>query len=760
MVSGMAKRQNGKLNKLMLRRSVIVLLALVVLTVGVTSIRLTQIMVINGEEYQAKASEQQLYDTTLAAPRGNIYDANMKVLATSATCWTVYLSPNNLKEIKDAAKLESIKTIIAEKLSTILELKYEDVYAMTEKTDTYYVTVKRRVEKPQADAVREFISTFSEYELSTYIGLDESTKRYYPNDNLASVVLGFVGDENKGLSGIESYYNSELTGIPGRVVAAKNAQGTNMPFSYEKVISAQEGSSLVLTIDSYIQHVTEKYLEAAVIENKVANRGVAIVMNVNTGAVLSMAVLGDFNPNDPFTLSESDNALLEGLEGEERTNKLSELRNKQWRNKAVSDSYEPGSVFKIITAAAALEENLTSRNSTYNCPGYIVVAGHHYDCHKHSGHGTQTLEQAISNSCNPAFITLGSLLGANDFSKYFEAFGLTKKTGIDLPGEVSSLYYTADRMGPVELSSASFGQSFTITPIQLITAISAAVNGGYLVEPYLVSQVLDADGNIKKTTSTTVKRQVISEETSKLLCEMLETVVDGGGGKNAYVPGYRIGGKTGTSQKLVEINLSGQDNLYVASFCGIAPINDPEIAVLVLLDEPKGSSYYGGTVSAPVGGQILADILPYLGYEPQYSEEELANLSVNVPSVVDSTVGAAKQKLTSAGMTYKVIGSGDTVVKQVPAAGQAVTSGSKVVLYTDNTEPTQVKVPDLSGMTPSVVNSSAASVGINVKFSGNTISGGNVISYNQSIAPETMVDAGTVVTVYFRDNTAVDFAAG
>ena len=281
-----------------------------------------------------------------------------------------------------------------------------------------------------------------------------------------------------------------------------------------------------------------------------------------------------------------------------------------------------------------------------------------------------------------------------------------------------------------------------------------------MVEPYVVSQVLDADGNVKKSTSTTVKRQVISEQTSSLLCEMLETVVDGGGGKNAYVPGYRIGGKTGTSQKLVEINLTGQDNLYVASFCGIAPINDPEIAVLVLLDEPKGGSYYGGTVSAPVGGQILADILPYLGYEPQYSEKELASLSVNVPSVVDSTVGSAKQQLSSAGMSYKIIGSGDTVVKQVPAAGQAVTSGSRIVLYTDNSEPTKVKVPNLVGMTPSVVNSSAASVGINVKFSGNTISGGSVISYKQTIAADTMVDAGTVVTVYFRDNSTVDFAAG
>ncbi len=755
----MPKTDNAKLNTVMWKRMLCVLLVLVVLIAGVTGVRLFQIMVIDGEEYQTKASDQQLYDTTLTAPRGDIYDANMNLLATSAACWTVYISPNNLKEIDDETELNAVKALIADNLSSILELERDDVYAMTEKTDKYYVTVKRKVEKPQADLVRQFISDYSNYKMANYIGLDESTKRYYPNDNLASVVLGFVGDDNQGLAGIESYYDSELTGVPGRVVAAKNAQGTNMPFSYEKVISAQDGDSLVTTIDSYIQHVTEKYLEAGVEENIVVNRGVAIVMNVNTGAILAMAVKGDFNPNDPFTLSQADSASLEGLEGDERSAKLAELRNKQWRNKAVSDTYDPGSVFKIITASAALEENLTSRNSTYNCPGYIVVAGQSYNCHKHSGHGTQTLEQAISNSCNPVFITLGSLLGSKLFSKYFEAFGLTEKTGIDLPGEVSSLYYKEENMGPVELASASFGQTFSITPIQLITAIAASVNGGYLVKPYVVSQILDADGEVKSTTSTTIKRQVISEETSALMCEMLETVVDGGGGKNAYVAGYRIGGKTGTSEKLTQSNATGID-AYVASFAGIAPINDPEIAILVLMDEPTGSAYYGGTVSAPIGGQILSEILPYLGYEPQYSEEELANLSISVPNVVDSTVASAKQELTSLNLSYKVIGNGDTVISQSPSVGESVTHNSTIILYTENTETTQVSVPDLSGMTPSVVNSSAASVGINVEFSGNTISGGNVISYKQSIAPGTMVDPGTVVTVYFRDNTAVDFAAG
>ncbi len=755
----MKKTEKGKLSKVMWGRMLTVLILLVVLTAVVPFARLITLMVVDGEEYQAKASDQQLYDTTLTAPRGDIYDTNMNVLATSAPCWNVYLSPNNLKGIKDEAKRDAVKILLAENLSSILGLEYDKVFEMTEKTESYYVTVKRKVEKPEADAVREFIVKYSDYELSDYIGLDESTKRYYPYENLASVVLGFVGDDNQGLAGIESYYDSELTGVPGRVVAAKNAQGTNMPFSYEKVISAQDGNSLVLTIDSYIQHVTEKYLDIGVAENQVANRGVAMVMNVNTGAILSMAVKGDFNPNDPFTLTEADAALLEGLEGEERTARLSELRNKQWRNKTVSDTYDPGSVFKIITASAALEENLTSRNRTYNCPGYIVVAGQHYDCHKHSGHGTQTLEQAISNSCNPVFITLGTQLGSKLFSKYFEAFGLTEKTGIDLPGEVSSLYYKEENMGPVELASASFGQTFSITPVQLLTAISASVNGGYLVKPYVVSQVLDADGKVKNTTTTTVKRQVISEETSALMCEMLETVVDGGGGKNAYVAGYRVGGKTGTSQKLNESHAAGRD-LYVASFCGVAPANDPEIAVLVLMDEPTGSSYYGGTVSAPIGGQILTEILPYMGYEPQYSEEELAKLSVQVPNVVDSTVASAKQQLSSSNMSYKVIGNGDTVIKQMPSAGQSVAPQSTIVIYTEDVETTQVTVPDLSGMTPSVVNSSAASAGINVEFSGNTISGGSVISYNQSIAPGTTVESGTIVTVYFRDNSAVDFAAG
>lgn len=756
----MTNEEKIGISKVMWRRMLIVLVLMMFIMGGVIGGRLFYITVMKGEEYQAEASNQQLYDTTLAAPRGDIYDVNMKKLAQSAPCWTVYISPNNFSTIEDEADRQYVKNLIAENLSAILGLDLDAVKEMTEKTTSYYVTVKKKVEKPEADAIREFISKNKDYKISNYVGLDESTKRYYPNDNLASVVLGFVGDDNQGLAGIESYYDAQLTGVPGRVVAAKNAQGANMPFSYEKVIKAQAGNSLVLTLDTYVQYVTEKYLSAAVEENAVAERGVALVMNVNTGAILSMAVKGDFNPNDPFTLSESEAVKLDGIEGEERAKLLSELRNRQWRNKAVSDSYEPGSVFKIITAAAALEEDITSLSNHYNCPGYIVVAGNRYMCHKHSGHGTQSLTQAMSNSCNPVFITLGTLLGKNLFSKYFEAFGLTEKTGIDLPGEVSSLYYSEENMGPVELASAAFGQSFTITPIQLISAISASVNGGYLVQPYIVSQIIDAEGNVKDTTSSTVKRQVISSETSRILCDMLETVVDGGGGKNAYVPGYRVGGKTGTSEKLSKMLTTGQDDLYVGSFCGIAPMDDPEIAVLVLLDEPTAGSYYGGTISAPVGGQILADVLPYLGYEPQYSEDELKRLSVSVPNLVGSTTASAKQQLKSASLSYKVVGDGDTIERQIPAAGRSVSKSGMVVLYTNGSGEAKATVPDFTGMTMSVVNSSALNAGVNVEFSGNTAGENGVLAYKQSVAVGTEVDVGTVITVYFRDNSAVDFAAG
>lgn len=747
-----------KPTKLMWKRMITVVLIITLSMFCVIGYKLTDIMIVKGDFYKEKASEQQLYDTETTALRGDIYDCNMQLLATSATVWNVYVTPNDFKSAfdNDADKIAAAKAKIAEGLSKILDLEKQDIEEDLDKKSSY-VVIKRNIEKELADEVRKFIS---ENSFGDVIGLDESSKRYYPNDSLASSVIGFVGDDNQGLYGLELSYDTELTGTPGRVIASKNAQGADMKFSYEYVEEAKKGKSLVLTIDNYIQEIAEKYLDEAVTENKVADRGTCIVMNVNTGAILAMAVSGDFNPNSPFELSKEYKNKLKGLKDEEYNKKKKELQNKMWRNKAVSDAYEPGSVFKIITCAAALEEGYTSVKSSYSCSGHITVAGQTYNCHKLEGHGTQTLSEAMQNSCNPVFISLGQMLGVNTFSKYFRAFGLTEKTGIDLPGEAGSSYHSEENMGLVELASTSFGQTFKITPIQLITAVSATVNGGHLVQPHVVSEMLDENKKTVSTTSTVKKRQVISSQTSKTISELLFDVVEVGGGKNAYVAGYKIGGKTGTSQKVAENISESTDDLYVASFLGVAPADDPEIAILFILDEPKGDSYYGGTICAPSGGKILSEVLPYLGYEPQYTEEQLESMSKSVEDVVNTSVDTAKSKLNSLGFTVKVVGSGETVTSQMPKAGAKIYDGGVVVLYTNGEKSDKTEVPDFGGMTVAQVNSAAAEAGINVSFEGSSLENSGVTAYSQSEAAGEKVNLGSTVTVYFRDNSTVDFSQG
>ena len=709
-----------KPNKMMLTRIAAVMLVLIIALSVVSTGSLVNIMIINGEKYQNDASEQQLYDSLVTAPRGDIYDRNMQTLATSSPAWTVYITPNGIRSIKKAEDAEKVKKKIAEGLSEILEMDYDTVYDYTGKK-SYYVIVKKKIEKTAADKVRQFILDNKDLELSQYIGLDSTTKRYYPNGNLASVVLGFVGSDDQGLSGLESYYDNELTGTAGRVVAAKNAAGTNMPFSYEKVENAVKGGSLVLTLDNYVQYTADKYLEAAIEENQIAERGAAVVMNVNTGAILAMSVKGDFDPNAPFTLSAADQKKVDETEGDEEKKKVqSELLNRQWRNKAVSDTYEPGSVFKAVTAAIALEENLVNKNSSFFCNGHATVAGQSYHCHKTTGHGSQNLMQAIANSCNPAFITIGQLVGVNTFSKYFKAFGFTEKTGIDLPGEASSTYHKEEKMGPVELASSSFGQTFNVTPMQLICAISATVNGGYLVQPHMVEKILDENNKVKKTVASSTKRQVISESTSATMRELLNFVSENGA-KNSLVAGYNIGAKTGTSQKVSKILQTGDKRLYIGSCATVAPIEKPEIAVFVMLDEPKGEKYYGGAISAPVNSKIMADILPYLGFEPSYTEEQLQKLAITVPDTVGSAIADAKGKITTQKLEYKVVGSGEKVVRQLPAAGSKVISGGVVILYTeDGAEVTKATVPNFKGLSATDVNAAAARAGVNVEFPGNT----------------------------------------
>lgn len=743
-----------KPGKMMITRTVVVMIIMILCLSIVSGSSLVNIMIINGEKYQTKASEQQLYDSLVTAPRGDIYDRNMQILATSTTAWTVYITPNGIRKISDKEKKELVRTTIAKGLAEILEVDYQTVYDNTDK-NSYYVIVKKKIDKATADKVRQFIKDNKDLEITKYIGLDETTKRYYPNDNLASVVLGFVGSDEQGLAGIESYYDAELTGIAGRVVAAKNAAGTDMPFTYEKVEEATKGNSLVLTLDSYIQYTAEKYLQTAIEQNLIAERGAAVVMNVKTGAILAMAVKGDFNPNEPFLLSTEDQAKVDAETDQEAKTKLkSELLNRQWRNKAVSDSYEPGSVFKIVTASIAIEENLINKNNSFFCNGRITVAGQGYGCWKHGGHGTQNLSMAIANSCNPAFITIGQLVGISTFSKYFKAFGFAEKTGIDLPGESRSTYHSEENMGVVELASSSFGQTFNVTPVQLLAAVSAAVNGGYLVQPHLLEKTVNESGKVVKTTTTSYKRQVISETTSATMRELMEYVSENGA-KNSLVPGYRIGAKTGTSQKVAKIQATGEKFLYIGSCVTVAPIDNPEIAVFVMLDEPKGSNYYGGVISAPANAKIMADVLPYLGYEPSYSEEELKKLAIEVPDTVGANVADAKGKITTAKLEYKIVGSGENVVRQLPEAGSKVISGGVVILYTDQSESTTVTVPDFRGLTATEANTAAANAGVNIEFSGNITTSG-LKAYNQSIQSGTSVEAGSIITVYFRDETTVD----
>lgn len=716
---------------------------LVVITIGFfgwASWNLLSIMIFNGDHYKALAAEQQLQDTVLTAKRGNIFDRNGETLATSATAWTVYITPQDIKTDKE-------RTTIASGLSEILSLDYETVLAKTKKS-TYYEKIAGAIEKTTADQVRSFIS---ENELGAIVGLDETTKRYYPNDNLASAVLGFVGTDNQGLSGLESYYDEQLRGVAGRVIAAKNARGADMPFSYEKVVDAQSGSNLTLTIDKYIQYVAEKYLEEAVAENNVTNRGCVIVMNPTTAEIYAMATKPDYNLNTPFVIrDELTLAKLEELRGtDEYDAAFSAAQQAQWRNKAISDTYEPGSVFKIITGSSAIEERAVTLSSGFSCPGYIVIAGTRYNCHKHSGHGAQTLSDAFANSCNPAFIQIGQNLGVSSFFRYFQAYGLTAKTGIDLPGETGPVagvtYHDGGTMSIIDLASESFGQGFNVTPIQLITAVSAAINGGYLLQPHVVSEITDSDGNVIKTVGVKQKRQVLSAETSKLVCSLLENVVTTGSGKNAYVAGYHVGGKTGTSQKL-----AGDAAARVASFCGFAPAYDPQVVVLVVLDEPHGGNIYGGTIAAPVAGRILSEILPYLGVEPQYTESELATLDKTTPSVTGQSVGDARAAIASAGLNCRVIGTGGTVERQVPSAGKSISESGMVVLYTGAEEADMVEVPDFTGMSVSQANEAAGNRGLNIKFAGNSLTQTGAVAYSQDYAAGTSVEIGTIITVSFR----------
>ena len=718
--------------------------------------RLYYLQIIRHEELQEKAVAQQTRSSTITASRGTIYDASGEILAISASAETIFISPHEI------AEYECDKDLIADTLAEILGVDRDSVRKKEEKEESYYQVIKLRAEQEEADRVREFIN---EEEIRG-IYLVPDSKRYYPFGSLASQIIGFVNADNEGAYGLEALYEDELQGTAGLVVTEKNARGEDVLYKYEQYYDAQDGDSLVLTIDATVQHYLEQGLADAVEKFDVKNGATGIVMNVKTGAVLAMASLPNYDLNDPRVIHDTRLAAqLEGLEGDAYKEKLGELQLKQWRSKAINDTYEPGSTFKIITLAMALEEGVINENTSFNCVGHINVPGwpRPIYCSKKAGHGQQTLAKAVANSCNPAFINIGLKVGTEKFYQYIKDFGFLETTGIDLQGEGKGLFFEEKQFNSqvVSLASAAFGQTFTETPIALVTAEAAAVNGGYLRQPYLVQEVLDSEGNVVYEHDSTPVRQVISEETSKRVCALLEGVVDGGTGKNAYVAGYRIGGKTGTADKTGTKTAENPQGDIVVSFVGVAPIDDPEVIMLIALDTPSrttGTYPSGSNMAAPAAGSLFSQILPYLGFEPNYSAEEMVGADTNVPNCVNLSLADAKKRLEESGFAFRTVGDGATVTDQTPVGGSIVPGTAEIILYLGAEKPNEkCVVPKVVGLTAEQANKALTNAGLIMKVMGDTSGGTSSVRVTtQSVAEGTEVSAGTVVSVQLTDVSMVD----
>ena len=750
----------------MWRKALLLTAALVFVGFGAVVISLFRWQIVRGEEMSIAALDQSLRSTTLSAMRGTIYDATGKVLAQSASVWTVVLEPASFADYDDP---EGTRQKVASGLAAILDMDEEEVYEKTQGS-SYFVYLKRRVETSVRDEINEFLEAEG---ISSGVRLIEDYKRYYPYGTVASTVLGFTGTDGQGLEGLELQYDTQLRGTAGRLISSRNALGTDMPFEYEQYVEAQDGNNLVLTIDETVQSILEKYLAEGVDQFNVKNGAVAIMMDVDTGAILGLATTPTYDPNDPFTIYDEDlQAQIDALSGEEQDQAFNEAQLKQWRNKAVSDTYYPGSVFKMCTYAMGLEEGVVTEQTTYTCTGSVLVDG--WDdpihCWRHSGHGLETFRDGLCNSCNPYTIYIGQLLGGETFAKYREAFGFTESTGIDLPGEAVTLYHSAIELinTPSNLAVESFGQNFSITPLHMITAAAAIANGGYLVTPHVVDRVVDQDGNIVQTADTSTRRQVISEETSAAITDILQQNVESGSATGGYVAGYRICGKTGTSEKVDKWNEDRtQDMEYIASYCGFAPAEDPQYALLVFFDEPDDDTnggYNGGNaVAGPYFAKMMEEILPYLGVEAQYNEEEYANLDTVAPTVTGLTLEEAYAKLDEAGLTYSVIGdesdSSITVTAQVPEAGGAVPKDGQVVLYTNGYDEasTYVTVPNFLGYDVTNASYLASINGLQISVSGSSSSTATVTA--QSVAEGEQVQQGTVITLTFVDNANAETGA-
>ena len=753
--------------------------------------QLYQLQIVQHDYYEQLAVRNQTRDVTVTANRGTIYDSEGGIMAMSATVYNLILSPKDAvakqSSIDDAVAKNpkkneywNVNQTIVDYLTEEFGLSEERVRSSLEKTNSQHIVMVGEISDEQAKEVREFIR---EHKLTSALYLTPTSKRFYPSTATAAHVLGFMsqtkdsGDRKIGAYGVEANYESYLAGKAGRVITGRNASGTQMLSSYEAYLDAEDGCSVRLTLNGKIQAIAEQTLKTAVEKYSIKNGGFVIVMDPKTGALLAMASSPDYDPNSYSSVVDAH--LLEqlqsvsdqyGADSSEYKSALSSARNLQWRNKALSDGYEPGSTFKALVIAAALEEGVISLNDTYYCGGHASYGGHSINCHKTAGHGSQNLTEALANSCNVALMEIGMKLGAERFWDYLEDYGLMDKTGIDLAGEGSSIFWPGGRdyftseIGLSSLAVASFGQTFKITPIRMITSFASVINGGHLLTPYVVQSVTDAEGSVVYEHEVQEVRQVLSADTSEKLCAMLEYVVSGGSGKNAYNAGYRIGGKTGTSEKIGE-----EGNDVICSFMGCAPANDPQILVLIAFDSPQrseanpkytpGGTYIsGGNIAAPVAGTLMAQILDQLGVEKQYTNsDELSGSDVSVPLVTGNTLDEAKAALKARNLTLRTVGDGDTVTGQIPTAGASIPGGSAVVLYMGTDVPADtVTVPDLTGKSPSAVESALSALGLYVRATGVTSYSGSTTAASQSFPEGAEVSRGTVVEVRFVDDAITD----
>ncbi len=758
-------------NKTILGRTLVLALVCGVVAFSVLAVRLYKLMITDHDFYEEHAVSQQTRTVSVAASRGTIYDVNGNTLAKSSTAYTVFISPYEIKYYHEKEyKSNEIHyndepTLIARELSRILGVDYDWIMKLTERTDSWYERVATKIDGDLADQVRQFKAD------NKIVGvhIEEDSKRYYPYGSLACHVVGFVGTDNYGLEGIEALYDSSLEGTNGSIVRLVANNGTEMLFeNYQNYNDAIDGCDMTLTLDYEIQSVIEKYLQDAIKANYILNGGCCIVMNVKTGEILGLANANAYDLNSPWDLAEEVKEQIAQVEDEkERDNAQTQALYDQWRNRAISDTYEPGSVFKIITMSIGLEEGVLHENDSFYCGGSIPagnIPGRTTDlnCWELSGHGNQNLREAAMHSCNVAFTNMALKIGAKTYYDYVDAFGLFDYTDIDLSGEGGSQWWTReDFENPLDKSSLAatgFGQTFAVTPIQMITAVAAAVNGGYLMQPYIVKEMRGADGEVVYSKEPTVVRQVISEETSALVASILESVVGdpGGTGSNAYVPGYRVGGKTGTTTK-TPIEAAEHRKEYMVSFCGIAPCDDPEIAVLLVLDNPDQTSgiyVSGGGMAAPYVGKIMGEILPYLGIQPNYSPEEEAYLDVTVPRLVGKDLVTARETLNSLGLSFREVGEGSTVTSQLPVTGAQVAAGSQIILYlSDVPQEEPVTVPLLYGMTVNEARNTLQNLGLFLDTSGASPAIRGVKVQAQAIPEGETVPYGAVINVTLVDTS-------